>query len=98
MVLPVDPVVGVCARTWTVEILSYACADCWTAVSWSRCMITMTDDYDDSVRSVTGEQVDMAALGGPETHSRRFGTVHVVVDSEAEAWARARRITTLLTR
>ncbi len=50
----------------------------------------------DVVRSVTGEQIDMAALGGSETHSRRSGVAHVAVDSEAAAWVRARRITALL--
>jgi acetyl-CoA/propionyl-CoA carboxylase carboxyl transferase subunit len=29
------------------------------------------------VRSVTGEQVDMERLGGPEPHGRRSGVVHV---------------------
>jgi len=32
----------------------------------------------DVVRSVTGEDVDMERLGGPEPHSRRSGVVHVV--------------------
>ena len=32
----------------------------------------------DVVRSVTGEDVDLARLGGPEPHSRRSGVVHVV--------------------
>ncbi len=50
----------------------------------------------DVVRSVTGEDVDMARLGGPEPHSRRSGVVHVVTASDAEAIARARDIATLL--
>ncbi|MEW9532107.1 acyl-CoA carboxylase subunit beta [Microbispora sp. NPDC049125] len=50
------------------------------------------------VRSVTGEQIDMEGLGGPETHGRKSGVAHVVADSEADAYARTRRITTLLTR
>src|SRR5687768_10359868 len=29
------------------------------------------------VRSVTGEQVDMERLGGPEPHGRRSGVVHI---------------------
>jgi acetyl-CoA/propionyl-CoA carboxylase carboxyl transferase subunit len=37
------------------------------------------------VRSVTGENVDMESLGGPDTHGRRSGVVHVVTDSEAAA-------------
>jgi acetyl-CoA/propionyl-CoA carboxylase carboxyl transferase subunit len=52
----------------------------------------------DVVRSVTGEDVDMARLGGPEPHSRRSGVVHVVAPSDAEALARARDLATLLSR
>jgi acetyl-CoA/propionyl-CoA carboxylase carboxyl transferase subunit len=47
------------------------------------------------VRSVTGEHIDMMGLGGPEPHSRKSGVVHVVADSEADAYARARRIISL---
>ncbi|MEU8381609.1 carboxyl transferase domain-containing protein [Streptosporangium sp. NPDC048865] len=50
----------------------------------------------DVVRSVTGEQIDMAALGGPEPHSRRSGVVHVVTRTEADAYAQARRLAVLL--
>jgi acetyl-CoA/propionyl-CoA carboxylase carboxyl transferase subunit len=50
----------------------------------------------DVVRSVTGEDVDMARLGGPEPHSRRSGVVHVVTGSDAEAIARARELALLL--
>ncbi|GAA4567503.1 acyl-CoA carboxylase subunit beta [Planotetraspora kaengkrachanensis] len=50
----------------------------------------------DVVRSVTGEQIDMAALGGPEPHSKRSGVVHVVTKSEPEALLRARQLATLL--
>jgi len=39
----------------------------------------------DVVRSVTGEDVDMLRLGGPEPHGRRSGVVHVLTESEAEA-------------
>ncbi len=49
----------------------------------------------DVVRSVTGEDVDMARLGGPEPHSRRSGVVHVVTDTDAQALAQARRLTAL---
>jgi acetyl-CoA/propionyl-CoA carboxylase carboxyl transferase subunit len=52
----------------------------------------------DVVRSVTGEDVDMARLGGPEPHSRRSGVVHVVAPSDAEALARARELTVLFGR
>ena len=37
----------------------------------------------DVVRSVTGEDVDMLRLGGPEPHGRRSGVVHILTDSEA---------------
>jgi acetyl-CoA/propionyl-CoA carboxylase carboxyl transferase subunit len=50
----------------------------------------------DVVRSVTGEDVDMARLGGPEPHSRRSGVVHVVTSSDAEAIERAREVASLL--
>jgi acetyl-CoA/propionyl-CoA carboxylase carboxyl transferase subunit len=44
----------------------------------------------DVVRSVTGEDVDMERLGGPEPHSRRSGVVHVVTETDADALDRAR--------
>jgi acetyl-CoA/propionyl-CoA carboxylase carboxyl transferase subunit len=50
----------------------------------------------DVVRSVTGEEVDMERLGGPEPHSRRSGVVHVVTTSDADAFARARELALLL--
>ena len=50
----------------------------------------------DVVRSVTGEDVDMLRLGGPEPHGRRSGVVHVLTDSEAEALLQARRVAALL--
>jgi acetyl-CoA/propionyl-CoA carboxylase carboxyl transferase subunit len=50
----------------------------------------------DVVRSVTGEDVDMARLGGPEPHSRRSGVVHLVASSDAEAIDRARDLALLL--
>ena len=50
----------------------------------------------DVVRSVTGEDVDMARLGGPEPHSRRSGVVHVVAPTDFEAIERARELTVLL--
>ena len=45
----------------------------------------------DVVRSVTGEDVDMLRLGGPEPHGRRSGVVHVLTETEEEALDRARR-------
>jgi acetyl-CoA/propionyl-CoA carboxylase carboxyl transferase subunit len=50
----------------------------------------------DVVRSVTGEDVDMERLGGPEPHSRRSGVVHVVTATDAEAFDRARLLVMLL--
>src|SRR5580765_3707395 len=50
----------------------------------------------DVVRSVTGEDVDMLRLGGPEPHGRRSGVVHILTESEQEAIDRARGVTTLL--
>ncbi|MFT3871369.1 MAG: carboxyl transferase domain-containing protein [Nocardioides sp.] len=50
----------------------------------------------DVVRSVTGEDVDMLRLGGPEPHGRRSGVVHVLSDSEADALQRARDLASLL--
>ena len=46
----------------------------------------------DVVRSVTGEQIDMAALGGPSAHGKKSGVVHVIADSEPDALQRARCI------
>ena len=48
------------------------------------------------VRSVTGEDVDMERLGGPEPHGRRSGVVHVTTDSEEQAVQTARALTVLL--
>jgi acetyl-CoA/propionyl-CoA carboxylase carboxyl transferase subunit len=50
----------------------------------------------DVVRSVTGEDVDMARLGGPEPHSRRSGVVHLVAPTDADALRRARELALLL--
>ena len=50
----------------------------------------------DVVRSVTGEDVDMLRLGGPDTHGRRSGVVHIVADDEADAIGQGRKLTGLL--
>jgi acetyl-CoA/propionyl-CoA carboxylase carboxyl transferase subunit len=50
----------------------------------------------DVVRSVTGEDVDMERLGGPEPHSRRSGVVHVVAQTDAEALEAARQLAAML--
>ena len=46
----------------------------------------------DVVRSVTGEDVDMASLGGPDTHHKKSGVCHIVADDELDAYARGRRL------
>jgi len=50
----------------------------------------------DVVRSVTGEDVDMERLGGPEPHGRRSGVVHITTDTDEEALSKARALTVLL--
>jgi acetyl-CoA/propionyl-CoA carboxylase carboxyl transferase subunit len=52
----------------------------------------------DVVKIVTGEQIDMEGLGGPETHARRSGVAHVTADSESGAYLRARRLVTFFAR
>lgn len=52
----------------------------------------------DVVRSVTGEDVDMERLGGPDAHGRRSGVVHVVTPTDELALERARALTDLLAR
>jgi acetyl-CoA/propionyl-CoA carboxylase carboxyl transferase subunit len=52
----------------------------------------------DVVRSVTGEQVDMARLGGPDPHGRRSGVVHITTKDDASALASARTVVALLGR
>ena len=46
----------------------------------------------DVVRSVTGEDVDMASLGGPDTHHKKSGVCHIVADDERDAYERGRRL------
>ncbi|MFM9150683.1 MAG: acyl-CoA carboxylase subunit beta [Candidatus Planktophila sp.] len=41
----------------------------------------------DVVKSVTGEDIDIAALGGPEAHSKNSGVAHVIASSEEEAFS-----------
>jgi acetyl-CoA/propionyl-CoA carboxylase carboxyl transferase subunit len=50
------------------------------------------------VRSVTGEQVDMERLGGPEPHGRRSGVVHVTTPDDGSALVEARKLAALLGR
>jgi acetyl-CoA/propionyl-CoA carboxylase carboxyl transferase subunit len=48
------------------------------------------------VRSVTGEQVDMERLGGPEAHGRRSGVAHVTTKDDDSALATARELAAML--
>ncbi len=50
----------------------------------------------DVIRSVTGEDVDMLRLGGPEPHGRRSGVVHVITQTTQEAYDQGRRLISLL--
>lgn len=50
----------------------------------------------DVVRSVTGEDVNMERLGGPEPHGRRSGVVHITTDDDGVALRKARALTVLL--
>jgi acetyl-CoA/propionyl-CoA carboxylase carboxyl transferase subunit len=50
----------------------------------------------DVVKSVTGEDVDMGRLGGPEPHGRRSGVVHVISETDGAALASAADIVGLL--
>ncbi|WP_433728987.1 acyl-CoA carboxylase subunit beta [Actinoplanes sp. CA-051413] len=52
----------------------------------------------EAVRSVTGEQIDMEQLGGADAHGRRSGVVHILAESEPDAYARGRRIIGLFAR
>ncbi len=52
----------------------------------------------DIVRSVTGEQIDMRGLGGPEAHGRRSGVAHLVAESEEAAFRQAQQVVTLFAR
>jgi acetyl-CoA/propionyl-CoA carboxylase carboxyl transferase subunit len=49
----------------------------------------------DVVKSVTGEDIDMALLGGPEAHKKNSGLAHVIAASEDEAIEDIRVLTAL---
>ena len=49
----------------------------------------------DVVKSVTGEDIDIASLGGPEAHSKNSGVAHVIASSEEEAFDEIRDATSL---
>ncbi len=52
----------------------------------------------DVVRSVTGEQVDMESLGGPDTHTKKSGVAHIAAHDEADALHRGRRLVSMFAR
>lgn len=49
----------------------------------------------DVVKSVTGENVDMAKLGGPEAHKKSSGVAHVIAAYEETAYQEIRDLTSL---
>jgi len=49
----------------------------------------------DVVKSVTGEDIDIASLGGPEAHSKNSGVAHVIASSEDEAFAEIKDLVSL---
>ncbi|GAB2845109.1 acyl-CoA carboxylase subunit beta [Actinocorallia aurea] len=49
----------------------------------------------DVVRSVTGEEIDMAGLGGADAHGRKSGVAHITTSSDAGAVTTARRLAVL---
>lgn len=49
----------------------------------------------DVVKSVTGEDIDMALLGGPEAHKKNSGLAHIIAGSEEEAFEDIRDLTAL---
>jgi acetyl-CoA/propionyl-CoA carboxylase carboxyl transferase subunit len=50
----------------------------------------------DVVRRVTGEDVDMDRLGGPDTHGRISGVAHLIAPTDDEALYTARRLASLV--
>ena len=49
----------------------------------------------DVVKSVTGEDIDMALLGGPEAHKKNSGLAHIIAGSEKAAFEDIRDLTAL---
>jgi acetyl-CoA/propionyl-CoA carboxylase carboxyl transferase subunit len=49
----------------------------------------------DVVKSVTGEKIDIATLGGPDAHRKNSGVAHVIAHSEEEAFNEIRDVTSL---
>jgi len=49
----------------------------------------------DVVKSVTGENIDIAKLGGPDAHRKNSGVAHVIAQSEDAAFQGIRTLTSL---
>ena len=49
----------------------------------------------DVVKSVTGEKIDIATLGGPDAHRKNSGVAHVIAPTEEEAFNKIRDVTAL---
>ena len=49
----------------------------------------------DVVKSITGETIDMAKLGGPDAHRKNSGVAHVIARTEDEAFQDIRALTSL---
>ena len=49
----------------------------------------------DVVKSVTGEKIDIATLGGPDAHRKNSGVAHVISQSEEEAFNTIKDATSL---
>ncbi len=49
----------------------------------------------DVVKSVTGEDIDIAALGGPEAHSKNSGVAHVIAPTEDIAFSEIQDLVSL---
>ncbi|ROO89345.1 acetyl-CoA/propionyl-CoA carboxylase carboxyl transferase subunit [Actinocorallia herbida] len=50
----------------------------------------------DVVKSVTGEEIDMAGLGGADAHGTKSGVAHITTSGDAEAVTTARKLAVLL--
>jgi acetyl-CoA/propionyl-CoA carboxylase carboxyl transferase subunit len=47
------------------------------------------------VKSVTGEKIDIATLGGPDAHRKNSGVAHIIAHTEEEAFNEIRDLTSL---
>lgn len=52
----------------------------------------------DVVRKVTGEEIDMVGLGGPDSHGKKSGVAHVTAKTNEEAMDKTRALVELLGR